>query len=131
MAMFNSCNANATQVVGLANNMSFLIGSMYRLVLSAEELEEIRTTSAILLLMAQAFAVDGGRSMCTAQVGCRHLWLGLSALKEPDKKHILDLPISRSLSLTGTCRPWWTAWSQTSAQLTPHLHPQREWRPPS
>lgn len=49
--------------------------------------------------MAQAFAVDGGRSMGAAQVACRLLWLGLSSLKEADK--LLNLPTSRE-SLFGS-----------------------------
>lgn len=135
--MFNRCYANASQVVALANNLGILAGSIDKLVhgkdhLSPEEITEVQVSAATFCRMSQAFAVDGGRTMCAAQVGVRHLWLGLSCLKETDKRPLLDLPISRS-SLFG---PDMQALvdrmeyaTRTSAQLAPHLRADRTCRP--
>lgn len=131
--MLNRCYTNATQVVALANNLALLASSLDKMVhgrdhLSAAELGEVQTSAAAFCRMAQALAIDGGRSMCAAQVACRHLWLGLSALKEADKKELLNLPMSTT-SLFG---PDMQALvermenaAKTSAQLAPHLRPQR------
>ncbi|KAK7879760.1 hypothetical protein WMY93_030687 [Mugilogobius chulae] len=115
-ALFDRCYANATQVVALASNLAFLAGSMSKLLEgnsepSALDLGELRTTMATFLRMSQALAIDGGRSMCAAQVGCRHLWLGLSSLKDQEKKQLLNLPLS-------TASLFWFA------HLAPHLRPQ-------
>ncbi|KAK7929384.1 hypothetical protein WMY93_005779 [Mugilogobius chulae] len=65
--------------------------------------------------------------MCAAQVGCRHLWLGLSSLKDQEKKQLLNLPLSTA-SLFG---PDFLSFvdrldsaTKASAQLAPHLRPQ-------
>lgn len=78
--------------------------------------------------MAQAFAVDSGRSMGAAQVACRLLWQGLSLLKEADKRKLLNLPTSRE-SLFGsdmqTLVDRMESAAKASVQLAPHLCPQR------
>ncbi|KAK7909772.1 hypothetical protein WMY93_014456 [Mugilogobius chulae] len=97
------------------------------------DLGELRTTLATFLRMSQALAIDGGRSMCAAQVGCRHLWLGLSSLKDQEKKQLLNLPLSTA-SLFG---PDFLSFvdrldsaTKASAQLAPHLRPQLPQRTP-
>ncbi|KAK7913420.1 hypothetical protein WMY93_013631 [Mugilogobius chulae] len=71
--------------------------------------------------------------MCAAQVGCRHLWLGLSSLKDQEKKQLLNLPLSTA-SLFG---PDFLSFvdrldsaTKASAQLAPHLRPQLPQRTP-
>ncbi|KAK7910334.1 hypothetical protein WMY93_015018 [Mugilogobius chulae] len=134
MSFLNTCYANAAQVVALASNMAFLTGSLDKSltageVLDGEDLERARTTSAALLRMAQAFALDGGRSMGAAQVAARHLWLGLSNLKDQEKRRLLDLPISTD-SLFGPDMQKMVdrldAASKASAQLAQHLQPRRD-----
>uniref|UniRef100_A0AAV2MDI1 Transposase Helix-turn-helix domain-containing protein n=1 Tax=Knipowitschia caucasica TaxID=637954 RepID=A0AAV2MDI1_KNICA len=93
LAMLDRCYANAAQVVALANNMAFTTGALDRPLttgqaLSGDLLTEARTTSAALLRMSQAFAVDGGRTMAAAQVGARHLWLGLANIREAEKRKL-------------------------------------------
>lgn len=137
VSMLNRCYANATQVVALASNMALLAASLDRMVrkrdqLTAEELTEVETSAATFCRMAQALAVDGGRSMCATQVAARHLWLELSSLKETDRRELLNLPLSRD-SLFGpdmqTLVERMESAAKASAQLAPHLRPQSRQRP--
>uniref|UniRef100_A0AAV2L705 Uncharacterized protein n=1 Tax=Knipowitschia caucasica TaxID=637954 RepID=A0AAV2L705_KNICA len=139
LAMLDRCYANAAQVVALAKNMAFITGALdrslsYGQALSGDLLSEARTTSAAILRMSQALAVDGGRSMAAAQVGARHLWLGLANIREAEKRQLLDLPISQT-SLFGPDMQALVerleSAAKDSARLAPHLAPRREAHQPS
>uniref|UniRef100_A0AAV2LLV6 ribonuclease H n=1 Tax=Knipowitschia caucasica TaxID=637954 RepID=A0AAV2LLV6_KNICA len=139
LAMHDRCYANAAQVVAVANNMAFITGALDRSLssgqaLSGDTLSQARTTSAAILRMCQALAVDGGRTMAAAQVGVRHLWLGLANIREAEKRQLLDLPISQT-SLFGPDMQTLVARLETaakdSASLAQHLAPRREARPPA
>lgn len=65
-------------------------------VLTPEEIDEVQTTAAVFLRMSQAFFIHGGRTMSVVHLGARHLWLGLSFLKEQKQRRILGLPLSTS-----------------------------------
>uniref|UniRef100_A0AAV2KJJ1 Reverse transcriptase domain-containing protein n=1 Tax=Knipowitschia caucasica TaxID=637954 RepID=A0AAV2KJJ1_KNICA len=139
LAMHDRCYANAAQVVAVANNMAFITGALDRSLssdqaLSGDTLAQARTTSAAILRMCQALAVDGGRSMAAAQVGARHLWLGAVNLREAEKRQLLDLPISQT-SLFGpemqTLMTRLDSAAKDSASLAKHLATRREARPPA
>ena len=89
----------------------------------------MQTTVATFLCMSQAFAIDGSRTMCAAQVGHRHLWLSLYSLKERKQRLLMNTPIS-SESLFGpdvqTMIDRLEATWKMTEQLGSHLHPQQQ-----
>ena len=111
--------------------MAFLLGSIDKLCherkeLSPEDITEVQNTAEV--LMCRALAIDGGRAMSSAQLGMRHLWLGLSSLADRDQKGVLGLPQSAA-SLFGhdiqAIIDRLEAAARGSQKLTPHLHPRR------
>uniref|UniRef100_A0AAV2K2P3 ribonuclease H n=1 Tax=Knipowitschia caucasica TaxID=637954 RepID=A0AAV2K2P3_KNICA len=134
LAMLDRCYANAAQVVALANNMAFITGVLDRSLssgqaLSGDLLSQARTTSAAILRMCQALAVNGGRSMAAAQVGARHLWLGLANQGGGEEAaagpaHLPDVPMQALVARLESA-------ANDSARLAPHLAPRREAHQPS
>eukprot|EP00064_Thunnus_orientalis_P000081 superscaffoldBa00000003_g81 len=89
----------ATLGVALSNNMAFLVGLLDRLIHQkkerlVEEITEVQMTAATFLQMSQALTINSGRTMAASHVGHRHLWLGLSSLKEHEQHLLLNAPLS-------------------------------------